>query len=363
MANTKFPLKSALLAALLAVSAPMATAHQATIDEHAQLVPIPAYAPPSGGANSTAAHAAMQELLATFNGAMQFVFRRPFGDETRENWSNLPARLVPREGLNVGDMTDEQRALLFAFLSAALGEEGYSHVSNVMAAEAYLQDRPRATFLKWAPENYFFTLYGNPSNDEAWGWQFGGHHMALNMSYDQGEQTSMTPTFLGAEPALFTYRDTSFVAGGVAAQKAGHALFASLDDAQKSRASILSLPSEVVTGPGVDGFTPPQIGLPASEMTAAQRANMRDLISLWIEVQPDGQAETAMAAIENDLDAHSFAWIGSGTPNEPAYFRIQGPDLVIELLSLVSNEGEDASGHYHSIIRVPSADYGEKPRN
>ncbi|MDP5208541.1 DUF3500 domain-containing protein [Microbulbifer sp. 2205BS26-8] len=44
----------------------------------------------------------------------------------------------------------------------------------------------------------------------------------------------------------------------------------------------------------------------------------------------------------------------------PPYMRIQGPTLIIELLSIGGNVGENASGkgHYHSIYRNPSMEYG-----
>ena len=56
----------------------------------------------------------------------------------REGWSNLPARFVTRAGISVGDLSDDQRKLLFDFLASSLAEEGYQSVKEVMAAEAFL---------------------------------------------------------------------------------------------------------------------------------------------------------------------------------------------------------------------------------
>ncbi len=44
---------------------------------------------------------------------------------------------------------------------------------------------------------------GTPSATEPWGWQFEGHHLAINY-FILGDQVVMTPTFMGAEPAITT---------------------------------------------------------------------------------------------------------------------------------------------------------------
>ena len=55
-------------------------------------------------------------------------------------------------------------------------------------------------------------FYGVPSADSPWGWQFGGHHLALNISIDNDEVTSMSPSFVGTEPAHFTYDGVEYTA-------------------------------------------------------------------------------------------------------------------------------------------------------
>ena len=69
-----------------------------------------------------------------------------------------------------------------------------------------------------------------------------------------------------------------------------------------------------------------------------------------------------MQSIEAAILETRFAWKGTTEINTPSYFRIQGPDLIIELLSTGGNVGENAAGkgHYHTIYRIPSKDYGGK---
>ena len=121
----------------------------------------------------------------------------------REGWSNLPARFVTRAGISVGDLSDDQRKLLFDFLASSLGEEGYQSVKEVMAAEAFLSgDWLLSRLMKWAPENYWISFYGTPSAVSPWGWQFGGHHLALNLSVESNRVKTMSPSFVGTEPAI-----------------------------------------------------------------------------------------------------------------------------------------------------------------
>ena len=62
-----------------------------------------------------------------------------------------------------------------------------------------------------------------------------------------------------------------------------------------------------------------------------------------------------------DLNATWFAWSGSTTVqpgrNITAYYRIQGPHLVIEYAP--QGLGGDPSNHIHTIYRDPTNDYGQ----
>jgi hypothetical protein len=51
------------------------------------------------------------------------------------------------------------------------------------------------------PENYAFSVFGNPGSSVAWGWRVEGHHLSLNFTLVPGRPVAMTPAFLGANPA------------------------------------------------------------------------------------------------------------------------------------------------------------------
>ncbi len=87
-------------------------------------------------------------------------------------------------------------------------------------------------------------------------------------------------------------------------------------------------------GPGQDGKTIQPEGLKASAMNERQRAMLLDLISEWAGIIHESAAAARMAEIKADLDETWFAWSGPTTVtpgnNITAYYRIQGPHLVIE---------------------------------
>ncbi len=50
---------------------------------------------------------------------------------------------------------------------------------------------------------YYISFLGKPSEKDPWMLQFGGHHLALNITI-AGAQGILTPTLTGAQPALYS---------------------------------------------------------------------------------------------------------------------------------------------------------------
>jgi hypothetical protein len=65
-----------------------------------------------------------------------------------------------------------------------------------------------------------------------------------------------------------------------------------------------------------------------------------------------------MAEIKANLSGTWFAWSGPTTNGMPAYYRIQGPTVVIEYAP--QPLGGDPTMHIHTIYRDPTNDYGKK---
>ena len=54
------------------------------------------------------------------------------------------------------------------------------------------------------PDEYYLAFLGTPSATTPWMLQFGGHHLAINLTM-AGSQASMTPSLPAAQPATYTF--------------------------------------------------------------------------------------------------------------------------------------------------------------
>jgi hypothetical protein len=188
--------------------------------------------------------------------------------------------------------------------------------------------------------------------------QFGGHHLALNITI-AGTKGVMTPSLTGAQPARFEVDGKTIRPIGRESDKA-LALLQSLNDAQRKQAILSYRVADLVLGPGQDGKTIAPDGLKVSGMNGKQRAMLLDLIGEWADIMTESAAATRMAQLKADLNETWFAWSGP-TDFQPgnnitAYYRIQGPHLVIEY----APQSDEPNNHVHTIYRDPTNDYGRK---
>lgn len=197
-------------------------------------------------------------------------------------------------------------------------------------------------------------FFGEPSAADPWAWQFGGHHLAVNVTVIRG-RSYLSPTLVGIEPA--SYDAGGYTAAPLASEvEAGLALINSLDDDSREAAQVENRPRELWAGAGKDGVEPPMEGARVSEWNQAQQALLMDTVALWVGLLPSASAEIRLAEIRADLDTTRFAWYGEEDGSGAIYYRVQGPSLIIEF-STQGNLGHQ-TGHYHSIYRDPTNEYG-----
>ena len=201
-------------------------------------------------------------------------------------------------------------------------------------------------------DEYYLAFVGAPSTTTPWMLQFGGHHLAINLTM-MGSQNSMTPSLPATQPAKYTVEGREIRPLGKENDKA-FALINALDASQRSQAILAYKVSDLVLGPGHDGQTIQPEGIRASALTPAQQAMLIDLVHEWAGIVTDAFAEPRMAEIKAALPQTYFAWSGPTTNGSMAYFRIQGPSLVIEYAPQRSLD------HIHTIYRDPTNDYGAK---
>jgi hypothetical protein len=283
-----------------------------------------------------------------------------FDDEKqRVRWSNLPVRMVPRAGLSMGELTAAQRSAAMALLSSALSRRGFEKVQQIVEADETLKRNENNPM--FGETLYYISILGTPSAKEPWMLQFGGHHLGLNVTIE-GERGVLTPTLTGAQPALYTVNGKTVRPLGQESDKA-FALLNALDETQKKHAILSYRLVDLVLGPGQDGKTIQPEGLKASAMNERQRAMLLDVIAEWSGIVHESAAAARMAELKTDIDETWFAWSGPVTAapgsNITAYYRIQGPHLVIEYAP--QRLGGDPALHVHTMYRDPTNDYGRKP--
>ena len=203
---------------------------------------------------------------------------------------------------------------------------------------------------------YYISFLGKPSATVPWMLQFGGHHLALNITI-AGSKGVMTPSLTGAQPATFTLNGKTIRPVGRESDKA-LALLQTLDDTQRKQAILGYRVADLVLGPGQDGKKITPEGLKVSQMNDKQRAMLLDLIGEWTNILTPSAAAARMAELKADLNESWFAWSGP-TEFQPgnnitAYYRIQGPHLVIEY----APQNDEPDNHVHTIYRDPTNDYG-----
>jgi hypothetical protein len=273
-----------------------------------------------------------------------------FDNARKSSWSNLPVTMVRRNGLPLGELSKRQRAAALDAIAAVLSKEGFQKVIDVMNADDQLvQGNNR---MRFGTDNYYLALFGTPSATKPWMLQFGGHHLGLNVTV-VGKETTLAPTHTGAQPDTFM-RDGKTVRPLGAENDLAFKLINMLNADQRKQAILGARPRNLVLGPGQDNKTIRPEGLKCDVLKDDERATLLDLIGAWIHILPNDAAASRLASLKTKIDETYFAWYGPTTNGSAAYYRIQGPTLLIEYAP------QGSTSHIHTIIRDPSNDYGKE---
>jgi hypothetical protein len=307
--------------------------------------------------------AAAQSVLSSLDDSGRAKVQFPFEGPQKTRWSNLPSGIFKREGLRIGDLTAAQRAAVMRLLETALSTDGYRKVREIMQGDEVLRTGqgggraggrgPGGGGPAFGADEYYLAFVGTPSVKTPWMLQFGGHHLAINLTL-AGAQSSMTPSLPATQPARFTIEGREIRPLGKENDKA-FALINALDARQKAQAILGSRVADLVLGPGQDGRLIQPEGLKASAMTPAQQTMLVELIREWAGIPADAFAQPRMEELRANLSQTYFAWSGPTENGSAAYFRVQGPTIVIEY----APQGGSVD-HIHTIYRDPTNDYGAK---
>ena len=223
-----------------------------------------------------------------------------FDDDERFDWHFIPK---PRKGLTIKEMTQAQRDLAHALLSTGLSHKGYLEASTIMSLEPVLFDLEQGKGQnKRDSELYYFTIFGKPGNEGAWGWRVEGHHFSLNVTIVDGTAPKDIITF-------------------------------------NKRKAMIDNPA----------------GIAFAQLHDAEKKQLKDLVADYAERLRGELADDDLKRIDAaGWDNVKFAWAGGLDRGQPHYYRVQGPTFLVEYDNTQNN-----ANHVHSVWRDLTRDFGE----
>ncbi len=309
-----------------------------------------------------------QTFLSTLSSTQQSQVVIALNLTNAKRWSNLPCALSCRNGILFSNLNSAQQAAALAVIQAASGtasNEGYEEWQAIRAADDYLGTMQSG----YGSGNYVIAFLGTPTTTGKWMLQFGGHHYAQNITYDNSEIKSITPLHEGVEPnGSFTVNGTTYTSPLSSERMAMQEMLASFTSAELASAKISGTFSDCLMVPGstTNTFPVTKQGIKGSNLSTAAQAKLMTAIGAWVNDLDPATATTFLATYQSEL-ANTYvcyASNSSGTSGSASsfltantdYVRIDGPGVWIEF---VCQNGVVISGqiHYHTVMRDHARDY------
>lgn len=295
-----------------------------------------------------------------------------FDDQRRTEWTNLPIGLAARPGLRYGELSRESKIEFHNLLLTVFSSQGYLKTTHIMHLDGLLlgiyeiahnegkvnqEDIELIRTLDWGQGNYFISIWGSPDKKGKWALKFEGHHISLNLTVVDDE-VSVTPLFIGSDPALVRYSE---IAGlRVLSKEEDYGLaFLNMLDAEQLELAIISeeVPKDILTSPDSGKRLLDYQGINGSQLTEKQKAQLHKLIFEYLSnLEEDYALKFKKSLSERGVESIYFGWIGGRERVTDHYYVINGPDFLIEY----DNVGWIHKGdHIHTIFRDKKSDFGE----
>ncbi len=261
-------------------------------------------------------------------------------------WNYFGVAGFIKPGLRLEQMRPAQKAAAWELLSTLLSPAGLAKTKNVMLLQDILAASGNGAGQR-SSERFSFAFFGTPAETGAWGFRLEGHHLTQSIAVRDGRIVSVTPSSFSALPN----RVTSGPHAGLNTLKDEEALARRLigDLAPKlqarARVSDRAI-NNIMSYAGRERANAQKLGLPAAELTSAQRDLIWQLIETYAVEYVSPSLTTAQRARvqSGDREAVHFAWYGPNTPEQAFGYRVIGDGFVIEMGSV-----DAAAQHLHTI--------------
>ena len=277
-----------------------------------------------------------------------------FDDQSRTSWHFLPGAMWPRAGIQLSELNENQKELLFKLLKESLSETGYSKTIRIIDLENVLRELGQGDADFRDPEKYKVAFYGDPENDNLWAWSFEGHHLSLNFSIVNGK-ISIAPRFMGASPATIMQGKRKGERTLAHEEDYGLQLINALSKDQKKQAIFQNTAyADIVTSNASEVGPLSPVGIRVGDLSDGQKTILSNLIHEYLSTMPTALAEKRMENLKlEEFDEIRFGWAGANQSGEPHYYRIQGKTFLVEFDNTQNN-----ANHIHLVWRDFDGDFG-----
>ena len=281
-----------------------------------------------------------------------------FDVNDRFRWHFVPVEMFPRQGLPLKEMNETQREDAFQLLATSLSAKGYEKAQAIINLETILGRIEQAEGggrLARDPEQYFFTVFGDPTGNTPWGWRVEGHHVSLHYTIVNSQLISPTPSFFGANPGEGRQGEHKGLRILSSEEDLARQLLKSLTTDQQVKAVInVDAPSDILTREQPKVEIQPAEGLAMELMSTSQKEVLMALINEYIDRMPAQITQNELKKLrQTDLNQIHFAWAGGHDRGQPHYYRIHGQSFFVEYDNVQNN-----ANHIHSIWRHLEDDFG-----
>lgn len=317
--------------------------------------------------------AAAGKLLAVVSDQQAGKLRYAVDAVEWQSWAN-PEFMQHDTGLRLDELDAPVRDAALALVEATLSPEGFELVRGLMRINGFLGDLVELPLLM-NEFSYNFSLFGEPSGTEPWGWQLFGHHAAVN-ALVAGTQLVISPVFLGAEPDLIdagphrgvqVFKERIGLARqlmeALPAELRGAAtVYAEMVDPAMPEGRLHSGDERHLGGCFQDNRVIPYEGIKVSAMPTEALEVLDALVADFLVYLPAGPRAARLREIRSHYSETFFSWIGGWEGAEAFYLRVQSPVVILELdhhTGVFLDNDEPAPFHMHTVVRTPNGnDYG-----
>jgi hypothetical protein len=308
---------------------------------------LPHAAPAAGGLAPaadliTATRAFLALLEPDQRKAASFAWEAP---EWRR-WTYFGGDGFIKPGLRLEQMNATQKAAAWDVLATVLSPDGLAKAKNVMLLQDILAASGNGTGQR-SSQRFSLAIFGTPAETGAWGVRLEGHHLHHSFAVRDGEIVSVTPASFSSLPNRVTTGPHAGLVTLKEEEALARQLVADLVPPRQQRARISATPlGNILSSAGRERANAQKAGLPAADLTAAQRDLLWRLIETYaVDHLPPALATAQRARVRTgDRDAVHFAWYGPNTPEKAFGYRLIADGFVIEMGSV-----DSAAQHLHTV--------------